>query len=193
MLGTSLGLAVLVQVFCSTVTKQAAITLRPGPLTLGSAVIELRNPVLLLAVLFAFTLVIEVWLRYSRLGQAALATGENPTLAESWGLPVGAVFDGVLMLSFVTAGVGGALIAIHYSVSFGFAFKTMILCFAAVLLGGLGRLAGGVGASFVVAAACVALARLGLEPFVDSVVLASCALAYLVWPEGVLGRPLRQA
>jgi branched-chain amino acid transport system permease protein len=191
MLATSLGLGLLLQVAYSITTKQAAISLRPAPIALGPVVLAWTNPLVVVVIVVVVVGGLEAWLRFSRLGQAVWAVAENPLVAESWGLPVGVVYDMVFALSFSLAALAGVFFAVHSSISFGFAFKILVWSFAAVLLGGLGKILGGVLASLPIAAAWAILGRLGFEPYVDAIVLLLCAGSYLVLPEGLLGRTVR--
>lgn len=191
MLATSLGLALIFQVVYIVATKQASISLRPDPIVVASVVIDWQSTWLLVIVALLSVLGLEFWLQRTRLGCAVCAIAENPTLAEGWGLPVSLAYDVVFGLSFSLAALSGLFIALHYSTSFGFAFKILVWSFSTILVGGLGKPLGGALASVPIALIWTVLGRMGLEPYVDPLLLLCCACIYLVLPEGILGRRLR--
>ncbi len=191
MLATSLGLALVLQVCYTAMTRQASVSLRPEPTVFRFISVDYQSTWFLLVITLLAVGSLQLWLQRTKLGQSLRAISENLTLAEAWGLPVSLAYDVVFSISFALAGIAGAFVALHYSTSFGFAFKILIWSFSAMLVGGLGRLTGGLIACVPISFAWVILERLGVEPYVDSLLLFLCACFYLAFPEGILGRRLR--
>jgi len=159
---------------------QAGIEL--GPVTLaardiwsmGIAVLVLAGTVLALS--------------RTRLGKATRAVSDNPALASATGIDVDKVIRVVWIGGAALAGLSGILIALSQQVDFQIGFRSLLLVFAAVVLGGLGTIAGSiVGAVLVGLFLQLSTLVIPIE-LQNAGVLALLIVVLLIRPQGILGR-----
>ncbi len=82
-----------------------------------------------------------VWaLSRTRLGKATRAVSDNPALASATGIDVDAVIRVVWIGGAALAGLSGILLALSQQVDYQIGFRSLLLVFAAVVLGGLGTI-----------------------------------------------------
>src|SRR6266568_4479036 len=118
---------------------------------LGSAVLNLAQliafsvAVLCTAVLFAF-------LRWSYTGKIMRATAQDRAAASLMGIDTGRVFALTWAVGITCVGVAGVLLAPIYPVYPTVGLQFVLIAYVAVVLGGLGDMAGALIASLIVAA-----------------------------------------
>jgi neutral amino acid transport system permease protein len=86
-----------------------------------------------------------VWaLSSTRVGKATRAVSDNPALASASGIDVNQVIRVVWIGGAALAALAGVLIGLSQTVDYQMGFKTLLLVFAAVILGGLGTISGAI-------------------------------------------------
>lgn len=132
---------------------------------------------------------IVVWaLGSTRLGKATRAVSDNPALASASGIDVNQVIRVVWIGGAALAGLGGVLIGLSQQVEYQMGFKTLLLVFAAVILGGLGTIWGSIVGAMIVGL-FIQLSTLVIPIELQNAgVLAVLIIVLLVRPQGILGR-----
>src|SRR6266568_4502458 len=127
-------------------TAYYAVTLRIGSAVLNLAqLIAFTVSVLCTAVLFAF-------LRWSYTGKIMRATAQDRAAASLMGIDTGRVFALTWAVGITCVGVAGVLLAPIYPVYPTVGLQFVLIAYVAVVLGGLGDMAGALIASLIVAA-----------------------------------------
>ncbi len=132
---------------------------------------------------------VVVWaLSSTRLGKATRAVSDNPSLASASGIDVNQVIRVVWIGGAALAGLGGVLIGLSQQVEYQMGFKTLLLVFAAVILGGLGTIWGSILGALLVGL-FIQLSTLVIPIELQNAgVLAVLIIVLLVRPQGLLGR-----
>jgi len=132
---------------------------------------------------------LTVWaLARTRLGKATRAVSDNPALASATGIDVDRVIQVVWIGGAALAGLSGILIALSQQVDFQIGFRSLLLVFAAVVLGGLGTIAGSIiGAILVGLFLQLSTLVIPIE-LQNAGVLALLIVVLLIRPQGILGR-----
>ena len=138
------------------------------------------NTVILLAVLYAAA---HVFMAHTRMGRYIYAVGGNPEAARLSGVPVGMVIVFVYTASALAAGLGGCIQASQIKTgtpTMGVMFELYVI--AAVVLGGT-SLSGGTGqvlgtliGAFIISVIQNGMNLLGIESYVQQIVLGSVIL-----------------
>lgn len=130
---------------------------------------------------------IHTILRYTRLGKAMRAMSDNPDLAEASGIDTVRVTDVTWILTGLLAGISGVVLALNvttFTPSLGANF--LLLIFAAVILGGIGRPYGAMlGALIIGLTTEIAAARLATA-YVYAIAFLIMIVLLLVRPQGLL-------
>jgi branched-chain amino acid transport system permease protein len=158
-----------------------------GGLELGPVTIAPRD--LIIMAVSVLMLGLTVWaLSATRLGKATRAVSDNPALASATGIDVDAVIRTVWIGGAALAGLAGIFIALSQQVDYQLGFRTLLLVFAAVVLGGLGTIAGSiVGAILVGLFLQLSTLVIPIE-LQNAGVLALLIVVLLIRPQGILGR-----
>jgi branched-chain amino acid transport system permease protein len=123
-----------------------------------SVVVHLGNAVLNLAQLIAFavavlcTAALFAFLRWSYTGKVMRATAQDRAVASLMGIDTGRVFALTWAMGVSCVGVAGVLLAPIYPVYPTVGLQFVLIAYVAVVLGGLGDMAGALIASLIVAA-----------------------------------------
>lgn len=119
----------------------------PNPLpalqwTLGGvAVTGMQVVILVTTVVMMF--VVQTFIRRTRLGQAMLATAQDPLAARLMGIPVDGVIAWTFAIGSALAGLGGLLFGLYYrTINFHDGYLTGLKAFTAAVLGGIGNVPG---------------------------------------------------
>jgi neutral amino acid transport system permease protein len=134
-------------------------------------------------------LALVVWaLSSTRLGMATRAFSDNPALASASGIDVNQVIRVVWIGGAALAGLAGVLIGLSQQVEYQMGFKTLLLVFAAVILGGLGTIWGAIVGAMLVGL-FIQLSTLVIPIELQAAgVLGILIIVLLVRPQGILGR-----
>jgi branched-chain amino acid transport system permease protein len=153
-----------------------------GPVTLAAR--DLWSMAIAVVVLAATVLALS----RTRLGKATRAVSDNPALASATGIDVDRVIRVVWIGGAALAGLSGILIALSQQVDFQIGFRSLLLVFAAVVLGGLGTIAGSIVGAMLVGL-FLQLSTLVIPIELQSAgVLALLIVVLLIRPQGILGR-----
>ena len=107
-----------------------------GVAVTGMQVVIIVTAALMLVLLHRF-------IRRTRLGQAMLATAQDPVAARLLGIPVDTVIAWTFVIGSALAGLGGVLFGLYYStINFHDGYLTGLKAFTAAVLGGIGNLPG---------------------------------------------------
>jgi len=163
-------------------SAQRAVSIGPVELTPKDIVAMTLSVLILVGV--------ASYLEFTRMGKAMRAVSDNRELAESTGIDV----ERVIMLVWVSGAALAAASGIFFGldqVKWDFGFRILLLIFAAVTLGGLGRAYGALFGALIVGLA-INLSTLVIDAEVKNMVaLLILALILLFRPQGILGRAER--
>lgn len=136
-------------------------------------------------------------LERTKAGKAMRAVADNRDLAESSGIDVESVIRGVWIIGSALAALGGVFFGLTESVGWEMGFRTLLLMFAGVTLGGLGTAYGALYGSLIIGVFIqMSTLRIGPWPGVPSELknvgaLVILIVILLVRPQGLLGRAQR--
>jgi branched-chain amino acid transport system permease protein len=133
-----------------------------------------------------------VWaLSSTRIGKATRAVSDNPALASASGIDVNQVIRVVWIGGAALAALAGVLIGLSQQVEYQMGFKTLLLVFAAVILGGLGTIWGSIVGALLVGM-FIQLSTLVIPIELQAAgVLGILIIVLLIRPQGILGRSER--
>lgn len=123
-------------------------------------------------------------------GRALRAAADDAALAALRGIPVGRLRIGAVLLAGALTGVSGALAGVNLAIEPGLGWALTVPVIAAAILGGIGSASGAVLGALLIALA-EELAATWLTPaYRPGVGFIALALALLLRPQGLMGRPL---
>jgi branched-chain amino acid transport system permease protein len=130
-----------------------------------------------------------VWaLSSTRIGKATRAVSDNPALASATGIDVDQVIKTVWIGGAALAGLSGILVGLTQQVDYQMGFRTLLLIFAAVVLGGLGTISGAIVGALIVGL-FLQLSTLVIPIELQNAgVLVVLIIVLLIRPQGILGR-----
>ena len=151
--------------------------------------ISFTNRDVLVTVIATTVLVVTcVALQVTRMGKATRAVADNPALSASSGIDVERVISVVWIGGAALAGLSGILLGLTQGFNYQLGFKTLLLVFAAVTLGGLGTIYGAIVGAFVIGI-FIEVSTLFIPAELKYVgALVVLILVLLVRPQGILGR-----
>ncbi|MEL0284426.1 MAG: branched-chain amino acid ABC transporter permease [Ilumatobacter sp.] len=127
-------------------------------------------------------------LQFTRIGKAMRAVSDNRDLAESSGIDVERVIRWVWVSGSALAGLGGVMFGVTESIGWEMGFRTLLLMFAGVTLGGLGTAYGALFGSIIVGL-FIQMSTLVIPTDMKNVgALVMLVVILLVRPQGLLGR-----
>lgn len=163
-------------------TAQQAIAIGPIAITPKDMVAMAISIVVLLAM--------GALLNLTRVGKAMRAVSDNRDLAESSGIDVQKVISTVWIYGAAAATLGGAFFALDQT-KWDFGFRTLLLVFASVTLGGLGTAYGALVGALLIGLV-INLSTLIIDPELKNMIaLLAMVLVLMFRPQGLLGRAER--
>lgn len=184
----SVGVSLMLQGLMSAIWGSGFQTYRlnaESPIHLGP--IELTSQQLVIIVVAIAALIgLHLLLRYTTMGKTMRAMSDNRDLAEVSGINTARVTDVTWLLSGLLVGVAGVVLAINTS-SFTPVLGTqfLFLVFAAVILGGIGKIYGAmIGALIIGVTTEVAAGYVG-SAYADAAAFALMIALLLVRPSGL--------
>ncbi|NQY55011.1 MAG: branched-chain amino acid ABC transporter permease [Ilumatobacteraceae bacterium] len=158
---------------------QRAVSIGPIELTPKDIVAMSLSVVVLVAV--------ASYLEMTKMGKAMRAVADNRDLAESTGINVERVITWVWVSGAALAAISGVFFGLD-QVKWDFGFRILLLIFAAVTLGGLGKAYGALVGALIVGLA-INLSTLVIDAEVKNMVaLLILAVILLFRPQGILGQ-----
>jgi branched-chain amino acid transport system permease protein len=157
------------------------------PINFGPITFTTRD-VLVAVIATTVLVVVCVALQRTRMGKATRAVADNPALSASSGIDVERVISVVWIGGAALAGLSGILLGLTQGFNYQLGFKTLLLVFAAVTLGGLGTIYGAIVGAFVIGI-FIEVSTLFIPAELKYVgALVVLILVLLVRPQGILGR-----
>lgn len=154
------------------------------PLGMSVTVLGVDLPVyrlLIIALAIAIYFGMEAFLRRTIVGKIVVAGLEDREAASSLGINVDKYFSIVFLLGSALAALGGVLYAPVTSVHPYMGFQVLLLCFAVVLVGGLGNLRGTFVAAFVLGLVIAVTGRFW-GPAAETMVFVVMAVVLMIKP-----------
>jgi branched-chain amino acid transport system permease protein len=134
---------------------------------------------------------VALLLQRTRFGTAMRAVSDNPDLAEASGVDTGRVILVTWVAGAALAALGGVMLGLSERVAVDMGERILLLMFAAVILGGLGRAYGALVGSIIIGLT-VQLSTLWFSvEFKYVVAFGLLIVVLLVRPQGLLGRAER--
>jgi branched-chain amino acid transport system permease protein len=133
-------------------------------------------------------LAVTTALSRTRLGKATRAVSDNPALAASSGIDVDRVIRVVWVFGAALAGLSGVLLGLSQQVNYQMGFQSLLLVFAAVILGGLGTIWGSILGAIIVGVFIQVSTLVVPAELKNAGVLAVLIIILLIRPQGLLGR-----
>jgi branched-chain amino acid transport system permease protein len=161
--------------------------LAEGAYMIGDLVLE-KQRLVILATCLALAATLMLFLKYTLLGRAIRAVGENPEAAQACGISVRRIHLLTFALGSALAGISGALITPATYAFPAMGFNYTLYAFTVVILGGLGSIWGAVFAGFLLGIA-ESVSVLWLPSGYNAIVGPLLMLLTLIFrPQGLLGR-----
>lgn len=133
---------------------------------------------------------VHVVLKYSRVGKALRAIGDNMDLARVSGVDVDRMVVYLWLISGALCGVAGVLLALNVNVNPNLGWNLLLPIFAAVILGGIGSAYGALLGSFAIGVA-MELSVAWIPEYRTAVGFGILILVLLIRPQGILGGKVR--
>jgi branched-chain amino acid transport system permease protein len=134
-------------------------------------------------------LLFALWLRYSRTGLALRSIGVDSEVASLMGVDRGLLAVSTMAMGGALAGLAGVLLTYNLgAISPESGDALLLKAFAAIVLGGVGSVAGVVVGAFVLAATETVVLTQTSGLWVDAVSFGLIFLLLLVRPQGIFGR-----
>lgn len=156
------------------------------PLTLGPFLLS-KQQLAIIGIAVVCMVAIQVVLRYTRLGKAMRATSDNRDLAEASGIDTVRVTDVTWVITGFLTGIAGVVLALNVSTftpSLGANF--LLLIFAAVILGGIGRPYGAMLGALIIGVTTEVAATWLATAYVNAIAFVVLIVLLLVRPQGLL-------
>lgn len=132
---------------------------------------------------------IAFWLRRSRTGLALRSIGVDPDTARLMGIHEPRLAIATMAIAGALAGLAGALLTVHLvAINPRTGDELLIKAFAAIVLGGVGSIAGVVVGSFALAVVETVVIVAGYGSWANAVAFILIFAALLVRPQGLFGR-----
>jgi branched-chain amino acid transport system permease protein len=156
-----------------------------GPLTIAP------RDLWIMGIAIVVLVAVALLLQRTRLGTAMRAVADNPDLAEASGVDTRRVILTTWITGAALAALGGVMLGLTERVSVDMGERILLLMFAAVVVGGLGRAYGAlVGALLIGITVQMSTLWVSVE-FKYVAAFALLILVLLVRPQGILGSPER--
>ena len=147
------------------------------------------DQIFIMIVAVALSVMLYLFLRYTKIGKAMRATSDNSSLARVTGINTERVILWTWVIGVSLAAIAGALAGIENKfITPELGWQMLLSIFAAVILGGLGNPYGAIAGGLVVGISeevSTAFISTGYKPAVAFVIL---ILMLLIRPTGLLGR-----
>jgi branched-subunit amino acid ABC-type transport system permease component len=142
----------------------------------------------IMGIALAIMLLVTFALLRTRAGKAIRAVSDNPALAAASGIHVDRVVTNVWVVGTALAGLAGILFGLIQSVDYLMGVRTLLLVFAAVILGGLGTAFGAMLGAILVGVLIETSTLVIPAELKNAGALAILVIILLIRPQGLLGR-----
>ena len=154
--------------------------------TLGGIVIN-HQRILVFVVSIALFVVVDLFLRYSRMGLGIRAVAKDRDMAALMGIPVQRIYTFTFLLAALLAGIAGALLSPLFGVEPTAWEYVLVKAFVVVILGGLGSVYGAMAGGLLLGVAESFGAAIS-SGFKEGIGFGILILCLLYRPQGLLGR-----
>lgn len=149
------------------------------------------NRIAALAISVAGLVAVMVFLNRSSFGLAIKALIQHREAARVVGIDVGRVQAVSIALGFAVAGVAGGLVSMAEQISPFMGFPFTIAAFVVIIMGGLGNVAGGILAGYMLAFVEIYAVALTSSNFRSILLYGIFVAVLLIRPQGLLGKARR--
>ena len=188
---TTVGLSILLQNLALVLFTADAQFLRTDyyskVLRLGGAVFNLAQTVAFVIAVLA-TAALFAFLRWSYTGKIMRATAQDAQVASLMGIDTGRIYALTWAVGIVCVGAAGVLLAPIYPVYPTAGLQFVLIAYIAVVLGGLGNMAGALIAAVVIAAVEVVASYTIGTAWKEVLYLVLFILVLIVRPAGLFGQ-----
>lgn len=147
-----------------------------------------KEQVLILGVALVSMALVQILLRFTRMGKAMRAVADNPMLASVKGIDSERVISWTSYIGAALAGAAGVMVGIDTSIDPLLGFKLVLSIFASAILGGIGSASTAAGGAFFVGLA-EEVSMIWLPATYKSAIGFSMILLVLLFrPQGLFGR-----
>lgn len=143
---------------------------------------------IILSVGAGLMLLLECFVKYTRMGKAMRATSQDRRMAALVGIPVDRVISLTFVIGSTLAAAGGVLLSMYWSVSrFDVGYLAGLKAFTAAVVGGIGNIAGAMAGGFLLGLAeDVTSATIGPD-WKEVIAFVILILVLIFKPRGILG------
>jgi len=142
---------------------------------------------LIIVITLAVFLALHLTLRYSAFGRSLRAVSDNPSLARVAGVPTERVVAIMWFIGAGLAGVGGILLGMKAVLTPYLGWQLLLPAFAAVILGGVGSVAGTLAGAMVIGIVGELAAVYWLPTYRVAAVFGVIVVVLLLRPQGLFG------
>jgi branched-chain amino acid transport system permease protein len=163
----------------------------PNPaFAIGAVTIEAKQvTVILLAI--ALMVVLQTFVRYSRLGKAMRATAQDKDAAQLMGIDINTTIALTFLIGSALAGAAGFVSGVYYGSTWFFnGFAAGLKAFTAAVLGGIGNIAGAMLGGFLIGLIEAMTTQFIGDQWSNVVVFSVLVLVLIFRPSGLLGESL---
>ncbi len=148
---------------------------------------------IILIVAAMLMVILNVTIKYSRLGKAMRAASEDYDTARLMGINVDGVISFTFGLGAALAGAGGVLVGMYFNSIHPYMGVTVGLkAFCAAVLGGIGSIPGAMLGGIFLGVAEVMGVAAGFGTYKEAIAFAMLILVLLIKPTGILGLPIQR-
>ncbi len=163
----------------------------PNPaFAIGAVTIQAKQVmVILLAVVLM--IVLQTFVRYSRLGKAMRATAQDKDAAQLMGIDINTTIALTFLIGSALAGAAGFVSGVYYgSTWFLNGFAAGLKAFTAAVLGGIGNIAGAMLGGFLIGLVEALTTQFIGDQWANVLVFSVLVLVLIFRPSGLLGESL---
>jgi len=147
-----------------------------------------KEQVLILCMALVFMILIQVLLRFTRMGKSMRAVADNPMLASVKGIDSEQVILRTSFIGAALAGIAGMMVGVDTAIDPLMGFKHVLSIFASAILGGIGSATAAAGGAFFVGLA-EEVSMIWLPATYKSAIgFGMIVLVVLFRPQGLFGR-----
>jgi branched-chain amino acid transport system permease protein len=163
----------------------------PNPaFAIGAVTIEAKQ-VMVILLAIVLMVVLQTFVRYSRLGKAMRATAQDKDAAQLMGIDINTTIALTFLIGSALAGAAGFVSGVYYGSTWFFnGFAAGLKAFTAAVLGGIGNIAGAMLGGFLIGLIEAMTTQFIGDQWSNVVVFSVLVLVLIFRPSGLLGESL---
>jgi branched-chain amino acid transport system permease protein len=163
----------------------------PNPaFAVGAVTIEAKQ-VMVILLAIVLMVVLQTFVRYSRLGKAMRATAQDKDAAQLMGIDINTTIALTFLIGSALAGAAGFVSGVYYGSTWFFnGFAAGLKAFTAAVLGGIGNIAGAMLGGFLIGLIEAMTTQFIGDQWSNVVVFSVLVLVLIFRPSGLLGESL---